>query len=123
MTETLGIYYQTKDETIKLYCEDCKPAGTSHHGTLVISGYDHFCAGCGKDFKETTMNDKQVTAFMHSIVDQHFSCGAVMCTELAEEAAVHFDIQVADTDLFDHFCELALEVAQETEAAQAYQGY
>jgi len=68
------------------------------------------------------ITDKQVTAFMESIVDQHFSCGAVMCTELAEEAAVHFDIQVADTDLFDHFCELALDVAQETEAAQAYQG-
>ena len=52
MTETIGIYYQTKDGTIKLYCEDCKPAGTSHHGTLVVSTNDHFCNGCGKDFKD-----------------------------------------------------------------------
>ena len=67
--------------------------------------------------------DQEVTAFMHSIVDQHFCCGAVMCTELAEEAAVHFDIQVADEDLFNHYCDLAFEIAQEVEAAQNYQGY
>ena len=36
----------------KHYCQDCKPHGTSHKGTLVISDYDHFCAGCGEDFKE-----------------------------------------------------------------------
>lgn len=48
----LTIYTQTKDTTTKIYCEDCKPQGTSQRGTLVVGGWDHFCNGCGKDFRE-----------------------------------------------------------------------
>jgi hypothetical protein len=60
---TLPIHYQTKDEAINLYCEDCKPKGTSHKGTLVIGGYDNYCPGCGGDFKdiaEDTLTPEEV---------------------------------------------------------------
>lgn len=48
----LTIYQQTKNGTIKIYCEDCKPQGSSQRGTLVVSGFDHFCTGCGADFQD-----------------------------------------------------------------------
>lgn len=52
MTE-ITVYQQTgKNGCIKLYCEACKPQGSSERGTLVVSGYDHFCDGCGHDFRE-----------------------------------------------------------------------
>lgn len=50
MMAELPIYTQIKNECIKIYCEDCKPQGTSQRGTLVVSGYDVFCDGCGEDF-------------------------------------------------------------------------
>ena len=48
----LPIYQQTIHGVITLYCEDCKPQGTSQRGTLVVSGWDHFCDGCGHDFRD-----------------------------------------------------------------------
>ena len=64
MTETtIGIYYQTKNETIKLYCEECKPTkGTVHHCTLIVSSYDNFCSGCGQDFKDIAETDSTATS-------------------------------------------------------------
>jgi hypothetical protein len=40
------------EQNYKQYCENCKPEGRSKKGTLVISGYDYFCCGCGESFKE-----------------------------------------------------------------------
>lgn len=50
-TVEVTVYEQTINGFIKLYCEDCKPTGKSKKGTLRVSGYDHFCSGCGEDFK------------------------------------------------------------------------
>ena len=49
----ISVYQQaSRNGCIKTYCMDCKPLGNSTRSTLVISGYDHFCDGCGKDFKD-----------------------------------------------------------------------
>ena len=69
-----------------------------------------------------TATEKDIKTFMQSIVDEHICAGAVMCTELAEEAALHYGANVEDTLTFDWLCEIALDVAQEWEAAQAYEG-
>jgi len=57
-TLEITVYTQTDDNFITLYCEDCKPQGASHKGTLVVSNYDHFCSGCGQDFLEMAQEQK-----------------------------------------------------------------
>jgi hypothetical protein len=47
----LPIYNLINGASIKVYCLDCKPKG-GQRGMLVIGGYDHFCQGCGHDFRE-----------------------------------------------------------------------
>ena len=48
----ITVYQQITNTVIKLYCPDCKPQGQSQRGTLIVGGYDHFCVGCGHDFRE-----------------------------------------------------------------------
>lgn len=48
MTYEITIYTQHN----KMYCEDCKPQGKSKRGTLVTSAYNHYCSGCGQDYRE-----------------------------------------------------------------------
>lgn len=50
-TIEIPVYTVTDGRYIKTYCKSCKPAG-SKPGTLVTGSYDHFCCGCGEDFKE-----------------------------------------------------------------------
>ena len=64
----ITVYQQTgKNGCIKTYCEACKPQGRSERGTLIVSGYDNFCAGCGKDFKDSaegTMTQQAVAMIL-----------------------------------------------------------
>ena len=50
-TVTLPISTVEKDESIKVYCEECTTPG-SQKGTLIVSGYDNYCDGCGRSFKD-----------------------------------------------------------------------
>lgn len=52
-TVELTVYTHVKNESLEVYCEQCKPiGGASQKGTLVVSGYDNFCDGCGLSFKD-----------------------------------------------------------------------
>lgn len=70
----ITVYTVTSEDevSIKVYCEECKSACASQPGTLIVSGYDNFCQGCGQDFKE--MAEKKTT-----IIGYFNWCDTVCC--------------------------------------------
>lgn len=50
MTQTIELPIHEKNG--KQYCEDCKPTKNARRSTLVVSSYDHYCAGCGQSFRD-----------------------------------------------------------------------
>ncbi len=73
----------------------------------------------------TEAQEKNIAHYMRNHAEKYVVCGSVMCTELAEDAAGAFflDGRGEPPDLFDRLCEIALEVAQDYEQSQSYQGY
>ena len=50
-TVSIPVWTVTNGNHMDVYCNDCKPSN-GQHGTFITSSYDHFCNGCGRDFKE-----------------------------------------------------------------------
>lgn len=83
----ITVYQQTsKNGCIKIYCEECKPQGRSERGTLIVSGFDHFCDSCGEDFKDSaegTMAQQAVAQEFCIYCDTEFPREQLVCIDVA----------------------------------------
>ena len=67
----ITVYTHTNRHNVTwLYCEDCKPQG-GQRGTLMNSSYDHFCHGCGEDFREMAERKVNSSLVIHPMGPNH----------------------------------------------------